>query len=297
MPTDIHFIINPSAGTEEPVADLIREAFLESPASFDISITTSPEHLQRAIAAIKGTTQLVAVYGGDGTVMEAAKALHNSITPLFILPGGTANVMAKEIGMPATTAEALVLLASGDFEIKAVDMGIINGCPFLIRVNIGILADMITETSPETKERFGQWAYGLTAFREMPKQGTTFQVNVDGENSALTAVGLTVTNAGNIGVKGMSFLPGISVSDGWLDLVSLDESSILKLLQVSGSILLQKESPLLHHQKLQHIKITSSTPIDFLCDDQPQRASELNISIAPASLHIAYPKNNADETN
>ncbi len=70
------------------------------------------------------------------------------------------------------------MLLCSEAHIKQIDMGLVNGDPFLIRVNLGILADMITETSDEMKDRWGQWAYGITAFQAMHHEPVTYQLDI-----------------------------------------------------------------------------------------------------------------------
>jgi len=283
----IHIIINPAAGTEEPINAYIQESL--NGISYEVKEAIESGDIHKIATEVAEDASMVVVYGGDGSVCEAAKALHGKRTPLFILPGGTANVMAKEIGMPADTREALAILASGEYSIKAIDMGIVNGCPFLLRINLGILADMITETSTELKDRWGQWAYGITAFREMPSEGLVYKIRVDGQQYDQQAVGLTVTNAGNIGKEGYSFAPGISVTDGLLDIIALNESNLLSLIKLAGNIMLHQESADIKHLKAKEISISLPQQARFLCDDVEQSASDLYISVSPSSLNIAYP--------
>ncbi len=241
------------------------------------------------IAAGMEDKAMLAVYGGDGTVMEAARALYGTKIALAIIPGGTANVMAKELKIPLQAKDAVDLLAT-DYRLRPIDMGLVNGCPFLIRVNMGLFSDMITETNPDLKEKWGQLAYGLTAFQTLGREAVTFRLNVDGQALELDAVALTVTNAGNVGRTGYSFLPDILVDDGWLDIIALDKADIGSLLRVSGSILLQKDSAVLKHWKAKEVSIRLPEGSSWLCDDTEENAIELNIKIAPASLQVVTQK-------
>lgn len=283
----IFIIINPAAGADEPVLTYIDELLKD--ADHEIRTVQKEGDVVAICREVLGEASIIAVYGGDGSVCEAARALHGSKTPMFILPGGTANVMAKEIGMPQDTREALSLLASNAFAIRDIDMGMVNGYPFLLRINLGILADMVAQTSREMKERWGQWAYGITAFKEMPSEGILYSLTIDGKEYIQEAVGLTVTNAGNIGKEGFSFLPGISITDGALDIISLDKPSLLSIIKMTGDILLHNESKELRHWKAKEIKIIQPEEAPFLCDDAVQCAKELVISVSPSSLKMAIP--------
>lgn len=149
---------------------------------------------------------------------------------------------------------------------------------------------MVTETSPDMKEKWGQWAYGLTAFQNLRKEGILLNIDIDGNKFAETVAGLTITNAGNIGKEGYSFLPGISVEDGWLDVISMNEANILSLLKITGSILLQTDNKLLQHHQAKLITVQSDEAVHFLVDDKEEVANSINISISPASLLVIVPK-------
>jgi diacylglycerol kinase (ATP) len=289
----VHVIINPASGTDEPILSYLNKSFKNSGIDWAVTVTTREgEVFEKAKSLVtEPGLDVVAVYGGDGSIMEAARALHATPMALAILPGGTANVMAKELNIPLESPDAIKLLTSGQGAIKRVDMGLVNGCPFLIRVNLGILADMVTETSPEMKDRWGQWAYGITAFQTMQQESSIFHLNIDGKEFTREAVALTVTNAGNIGKKGYSFLPDISVSDGFLDVIALDKTDMLSLLKVTGSMLFQKDSAVLQHWKAKEVTIGMEQETSFLRDDSAEMTKLLTIKIVPASLNVLVPEN------
>ena len=280
------------SGLDEPILSYINRAFAGTGIDWDVAVCHKEGEVFKAARKQKGKVDMVAVYGGDGSIMEAARALYGAGTPMAILAGGTANIMAKELNIPLDTPEALEMLAADNFSIQEIDMGLVNGCPFLLRLNLGILADMVTETTNEMKDSWGQWAYGITAFDNLQKEPAVFNINIDGQQFVQEAVALTVTNAGNVGKKGYSFLPGISVYDGWLDVIALDKADFVSLLKVTGSVLLKTDSSVLKHWKGKNIKIQMAHECNYVLDDSLQQAHELVISVAPKSLKIVVPKVN-----
>jgi diacylglycerol kinase (ATP) len=297
LPTHIHIIINPAAGSPEPILTYLNQLLGPTGIDWKVTVTRQPGEVYSTARQLveQASPDVLAIYGGDGSVMEAASALHGSAVPLAILPGGTANVMAKELGISVDTKEAIKMLLCSEANIKKIDMGLVNGVPFLIRVNLGILADMITETSDEMKDKWGQWAYGITAFQTMNHEPTTYQLTIDGKEYVQEAVALTVTNAGNVGRKGYDFLPGISVTDGLLDVIALDRADMLSLLKVTGSMLLQKDSAVLKHWMAKEVIIRTGANLPFLRDDVAQTAPALHFTISPASLHVVIPANSKHE--
>lgn len=294
MPEHIHFIINPGAAKKEPILSLINQAFHDRDIHWDVSVTRKDHDVQEIARSLIGKTELIAVYGGDGCVMQAAQVLSGTDTPMTIIPAGTANVMAKELGIPTDSLEALEMLFKDDSRKVKIDMGTVNGTPFLIRVNLGIMADMILEADRELKNQLGQLAYGVTAIQSLSKAVPVhYMLTIDGERIQEEGISLTVTNSGSIGFGSYKLFPGISVTDGYLDVVLMNEASISALLKVAGTTLLQTGSEILKHWKCREVRIELQEEHKFICDDTAMSASDLLIKVVPGSLTMLVPAETA----
>ena len=286
----IHFIVNPASGKQEPILSYINQAMASSNTNWDITVTKKDVSADKVARELIGKTDLVAVYGGDGCVTAVASALHATQTPMAVIPGGTANVMAKELGIPLDTIEALELLAKNDSRIMEVDMGLVNGTPFLLRVNLGIMATMITNADRGIKESLGQLAYGVTAIRSVANaKSVNYHLVIDGKEIVADGVSLTVTNSGNIGIGDFALQPGISITDGKLDVVLMKENSFISLLKIAGSTLLQQETEALRHWKVDSVAISMDEEQVFICDDTEMTARKLDIKVVPGSIKILVP--------
>lgn len=289
----IHFIINPASGKEEPVLFYINQALSDSSIDWDISVIKKNENPGDIARTLFGKTDVVAVYGGDGCVTAVAGAVHGTETPMAIIPGGTANVMARELGVPLETRAAIELLVQGHCQVKAIDMGTMNGRPFLLRVNLGIMADMVLHADRKLKDYIGRLAYGVAAVETMTgARPVEYQLEIDGKSISETAVSLTVTNSGNIGVGNFSLQPGISVTDGLLDVILLKDNSFISMLKLAESTLLQNETNALMHWQCRQVVIRFAKMQTFICDDSEQTANELTIKVVPASIKIVVPAAN-----
>jgi YegS/Rv2252/BmrU family lipid kinase len=230
------------------------------------------------------------VYGGDGSVTEIAGALYGTNTPMAIIPGGTANVMAKELGIPMDSLAALELLKTDDFIVRSIDMGLVNGKPFLLRVNLGIMAAMVLDTDAKMKGDLGQLAYGVTALRNIAdSKSFAVKMVVDGELIEETGVSLTVTNSGNTGVGDFSLHSGISIDDGYLDILLVRHNDFFTLLKIAGSTLLQSETDAIQHWRCKKVTLTLEEEHAFLCDDCEGAATTLEIKVVPAAIKIIVP--------
>src|SRR5262245_11092839 len=109
----IHVIVNPAAGQGRPVLGILNSIFQS--AGVEVFTTEKAGDARRLAAqAAQAGVDAVAVYGGDGTLMEAASGLVGTAVPVAILPGGTGNVGAFELGIPGDLTAAASLLLDGE---------------------------------------------------------------------------------------------------------------------------------------------------------------------------------------
>lgn len=291
---NIHVIINPAAGKQEPILAYLNKAFLNSYSKLHVYKARQKNDVFLIASRLANKNDLIAIYGGDGSISEVASALYGKKATMGIIPGGTANVTSKDLGIPQDTEDAIALLINELSKTIHMDMGIVNSDPFLLRVNLGIMADMIIAVDPKMKDRFGQLAYGITAIESIWKTDPIqYRMIIDGEEINETGVSLTVTNAGNIGIGDFSFLPGIEITDGFLDVILLNGTDFLSLMRVAGTTLFQTESEVLKHWKCKEISIHTEKPVKYICDDTAKDAKFLHIKVVPGALQVLVPNNNS----
>lgn len=290
---NILIIINPASGWEEPILSYLNKVLSKHPKiKWEIAVTkekTDPYNFAKS--ALNKNYDLIAVYGGDGTVREVARALYKQKIPLLILPGGTANVMAKELGIPEDSREAAKLLVKEKPVIKKIDMALLKEEPFLLRIDIGILAEIVKDTDRDSKEKFGRLAYSVTALKKVIAQDIyKFEMNIDGKIIKETGVALMIANAGNIGITGYSLLPHIKVQDGYLDVVILKTTEVRSLLTLLKTIITgKKPHGTVKHWKGKEIGVKVYPESEALCDDIPVAVQEIKTKVAPQSLKVVVP--------
>src|SRR3712207_2296246 len=145
MSKRIQVIINPTAGQDQAILGVLNRVFHEAGVTWDVSITNKAGDARRfAREAAEAGVDVVAAYGGDGTVMEVASGLVGTTCPLAIFPGGTANVMSLELGISSDLAEASAMVCSDQCAVVPIDMGQLGDEQFFIlRVGTGLEADMV----------------------------------------------------------------------------------------------------------------------------------------------------------
>ncbi|HYM55572.1 MAG TPA: diacylglycerol kinase family protein [Solirubrobacteraceae bacterium] len=117
---------------------------------------------------------IVVAFGGDGTVNEAANGLLGSPTPLCCLPGGSANVFGKMLGIPGDVVDATehLLAMADDWRPRKVDLGVVNGRCFTFASGLGLDASVVerVDANPRMKARFGPYFFTLVAVRTFARR-------------------------------------------------------------------------------------------------------------------------------
>jgi diacylglycerol kinase family enzyme len=112
---------------------------------------------------------VVVALGGDGTVNEAANGLRGSETPLCALPGGSANVFAKMLGIPGELVDATehLLAMADDWRVRRIDLGVVNDRCFTFNSGVGLDASVVqrVDARPQLKARFGPYFFAWQALR------------------------------------------------------------------------------------------------------------------------------------
>lgn len=281
-------IINPAAGADTPILSELNQATNSHHIANEILVTQNHSDLKRfAQKAIKLKPDAVMVHGGDGTIVEVAKFLYKTEIPLIIVPGGTANVIAKELEIPLNTVEALKVLGRKP-KVRKLNVASFGHKEMFLRVEVGILAKMVKEATSELKSKLGILAYPFVAFKEAAAAvPSLYSLTLDGQKRQIEGVGLMVANVGNIGVPGFSIHSHVNCSDGLLDVFVLRSSDLSTLLAVGSSALIGTPKPLkLKHWQVKKVTVSVSPKQPIICDDAPVHVGQFTVAIKSANLTV-----------
>jgi YegS/Rv2252/BmrU family lipid kinase len=295
----IHIVVNPASGQDRPVLSILNDAFHPSGLDWEVRVTKEAGDAYRyAREALAAGVDAVGAYGGDGTVMEVASALVNTPVPLAIFPGGTANVMSVELGVPSDPAEACALVTGAPSSIRTIDVGEYGHHIFLTRVGMGLESNVIEKTAREQKDRMGWLAYALNMMRELREPKVSdYRLTLDGKLIDTEGLICVIANSGiitpNSGVPGrtvLSFAPGISVSDGVLDVVVIRAGDLGSLLAVAASLVAGNEDaePLLHW-KAREVRVEADPPQTVQLDGEIIDQTPVSARILPSALRVIVP--------
>jgi diacylglycerol kinase (ATP) len=267
--------------------DWVREKghFVETLSTFE----TGEAAAMAAHAAHRGV-DVVAAAGGDGTVNEVVNGLDGYDVPLGIIPLGTANDFARQVGIPADADHAMDVI----LQRKAVrfDTASLNGRRFLNVSTGGVGAEATAETPPEAKETLGAFAYAISGMRKFADfrpyharfvgDGFTY----DGD-FLMFAVGLTRSTGG-----GTMVTPMASATDGLLDLCIVEGMSrsdfARTVLKVKRGEHVGEEG--VHYVQLKSVTIDGSDSIAVNVDGEMSNGKRLTYRARPRDLwvHVAH---------
>ncbi len=241
-----------------------------------------------ARAAERGVS-LVMACGGDGTMNEVANGLAGSESTLGMIPGGTSNLWAREVGLDKAPAEAVRLMVNG--ERRRVDLGRTGDRYFLLLAGFGADAAVTRHVPLGIKDRVGAAAYGLSAVREALRwKGTRAIVRLDGVERE---VEFLMALAGNTrlyaGITRVT--PTAMVDDGKLDVCIYQGRGSRDIILHSMRTLarIHRKSPKVLYRRVRKVEFQWEEPVPVQVDGDPLDYCPNEAEICPGALWVAVP--------
>jgi YegS/Rv2252/BmrU family lipid kinase len=206
-------------------------------------VAKKKELRQSAAGAVKDGAEVVVAVGGDGAVLQVVNALAASDVALGIVPKGTGNLLAGNLGLPTSIDKAIDVLVTG--KRRRIDLGQVTigrkKRDFAVACGIGFDAVVMDGTQQSEKRRWGKLAYVATAVREGRKvQAADFTVVIDGRTVTATAAQVFVANFGRIGSL-VEPRRRVIPDDGLLDVIIVKASGPVEGLLAGLEALRQKD--------------------------------------------------------
>lgn len=290
----VHVIVNPASGQPGDAVLNTLNAVLteEAGVEWDVSLTRDAgDGFRQAKAAVEQGVDAVAVYGGDGTVREVVSALKCSDMPLAILPGGTGNLFAVQLGIPKALRRAAQLIA-GPHRIDTVDVGLANGEAFVVAAGTGLIAETMDVTDREMKGRMGFPAYFVGGYKKLRElRHAEYRLVLDEERvEEGDGVACLVSNTNSTGISGLQVPSGGSNKDGLLDVLFFHDVDPPTVLSVVGDILgLQELTAPLVCWPVKKVTIEADPPQLVTLDGDITGETPVEVTILPSALRIIVP--------
>jgi diacylglycerol kinase (ATP) len=290
----VFVVLNPVAGSAtSDVRDALCRSCPADKIACEIHETGRDERLAEVVREAVGRgCDLVVAAGGDGTISAVANGLVGSPVPLGIIPLGTANVLARELGIPVALESACELLASPHATTRIDAMRIGDACYFT-QVGVGIDALMIRDTKREHKRRFGRLAYLWTAAtRLVGFQPRRFVVVTDGREKRVRASEIVVANCGILGQPPFRWGPDIRLDDGRLDVCVVRARNLVDYLKISWYVITarHKRSPNVRYLSARrNVAIAARRPLPVQGDGEIIGETPVTVDVVPNAVVVIVP--------
>jgi diacylglycerol kinase (ATP) len=292
-------IVNPISGTGgrphiarqrvEQAAAFLRDRQLDG----EVLVTQRAAHASELTReALARGARLIAAWGGDGTMNEVASVLAHTETPLALVPSGSGNGLARDLGIPLNPTEALALAIDG--ADRRIDAGEIDARLFFNVAGIGLDARVAHRFAVGGIVSRGFLRYARMTLQELfTYRPEEHAIATDAGTTRTRALVIAIANSRQYG-NGAIIAPDARLDDGLLDVVVVDDrkawEALLELPRLfSGGVTNVRG---VTTQQSRHIEITSGSPVVYHVDGEPFVGGvSLIVASRPAALTVRVPHN------
>jgi diacylglycerol kinase family enzyme len=311
---NVHVIINPASGRDEPILNPINDVFGRYDIPWEAHVThQSGDATRLTVEALEAGADLIVSYGGDGTITEIVNGMVGKGVPLALLPGGTGNGIAIELKIPDELIPALELIGVSAAR-RQLDVGRCGDHYIIQRIFVGLPEDF--RPSRELKDRIGFLAYPLHVAKFLKERSTIkFRVSVDDQEFEENGILCLINNIGYSNSQRLQDLverlfldvqihkgPGgtipaeatvlnnISPEDGLLDVLLVGgEQSILQSL--SSLVIRSDDNGLakVHFFQGKRIAISATPAQPVLLDGEAASETPIQVEVLPRAIDVIVP--------
>jgi YegS/Rv2252/BmrU family lipid kinase len=251
---------------------------------------------KQARRAIDDGAELIFVWGGDGTVQRCVDTIAGSDIPLAIVPAGTANLLATNLGIPIDLDEAVKLGFAG--ARRRIDLGRVNGEHFAVMAGAGFDALMIREADRGLKDRVGRLAYVWTGLKAVRGSLTETKISIDGTSWFSGAASCVLL--GNVGTitGGITAFDDARPDDGWLEVGVVTAKGAIDWARTLGRMATSRadRSPFVRVTRARKIDVRLDPPLPYELDGGDRKpTARLKARIEPGAITVCVPEPQGDE--
>ncbi len=280
-------ILNPAARGQR--AQRLRasvEALIGDTVLRSTSRTGHAEALAREAAA-EGFERIVAA-GGDGTVNEVVNGIAGSGATLGLLPLGTMNVFATELGLPATDLTKCWQIIEGD-KTRLVDLPCANGKHFVQLAGVGLDAQVVQETSSAFKRSFGPLSYIVSAAQIAARQPP--QLRIQSEHAVTEEGSFVLVGNGRLYGGPFPFFKQAVVDDGLLDVLVFKRLNYLQMIRYLQDVIFSSQitSPEVEYFQTPALRVSSEEAVPVEIDGELIGNCPVEFTITRHGLRVLTP--------
>jgi len=281
-------ILNPTAGSPEHVRSW-QERVESLAGDCPVRVTSHPgeaeELAQRAID--EGFTRIVAA-GGDGTVNQVANGLADRKAALGVLPMGSVNVFAMELGLPLHNLRRCWDIIE-DTNIRQIDLPIANGRYFVQLAGVGLDAQVVKETSLAFKRSFGPLSYLISAAQIAARQPP--KLFIESEETSVEEGSFVLVGNGRLYGGPFPFFKHAIVDDGLFDVVVFKRLGYLEIVKYLQDVVFSSDIkvPEIEYFQTRQLRITSEQDVPLELDGELAGNCPVDFRIRGKALRVLTP--------
>jgi len=292
-------IMNPAAArTTHPAVLAVDAALRHRGWRTELLATAGPGDARRlAEYGVAHGVDVVAVFGGDGTTMQAAGALVGTEVALGLIPGGTGNLLAGNLRLPNSPVRAAEIIASG--QPRPLDLGRVDRPDgehyFAVAAGAGIDARIMMETEAAQKRKWGIGAYISTMVRVMPEiRSVPTLITIDGQEFTADASMVLVANCGEVIPPFFRLRSDTAPDDGLLDVVVARANSVWDSVKVLREALrpmaeLRADRERLGFARGEVITVTPTMTFPVQLDGDGAGVTPFTARVVPRAIRVMLP--------
>lgn len=290
-------ITNPAAARTKPnTVREVRDVLRRGGWQVEVVATGGSGDARRlATEGVVAHLDMVAVFGGDGTTMQAASSLVGTDVALGLIPGGTGNLLAGNLRIPFAPARAAEILVRG--HSRRMDLGRLDTSGehhyFAVACGVGFDAQIMAETPAALKQRWGMGAYVATSLRLIREvRSVQYHLRVDGVEYEANAAMLLVANCAEIMPPLLRFGDGVRPDDGLLDVIVLRADGAAEGFQAVWHFLRGAEGPgsLVGHLRGREIHVECESPVRVEMDGDLGGRTPFTAAVVPGAIRVMVPE-------
>ncbi|MEV6342260.1 diacylglycerol kinase family protein [Actinoplanes sp. NPDC051851] len=270
---------------------------------FWYEIPKSRKAPDRVRKALRKDPDLIVVWGGDGMVQRTLDVVAGSDVPVAIMPAGTGNLFAGNLGIPTDLEQAVEIAFSGRrrrLDLGRLDLGGLGGEHFAVMAGVGFDGAMIKDADGDLKDRLGKLAYVWTGIRHVGAEAPRTRIEVDGTpwfDDAASCV--LIGNVGTI-TGGIRAFDDATPTDGWLDVGVATAQGALQWARALGTMAVGRSdhSPFVRTTRARRVDVRLAGKLPYELDGGARgRTRKFSASVVPGAVRVCVPQSSGDSTD
>ncbi len=281
-------ILNPAADSERALRKRTQVESLARDCVVCATTRTGEAELMARRGVEEGFEKIVAA-GGDGTINEVVNGLADTRVTLGLLPIGTMNVFATELGLPIHDLEFCWRIITGD-STRSVDLPKANQKFFVQLAGVGLDAQVVKETSSQLKRNFGPLSYLISAAQIAARQPP--KLFIQSEDASIDEGSFVLVGNGRLYGGRFPFFKHAVIDDGLLDVIVFKRLGYLEIIKYLQDVIFSSDIrvPEIEYFQTRRLRVESDQPVPVELDGELVGNCPVDFSLKERSLRVLVPK-------